>query len=221
MNGTAVFLNYCIYIRVYIVQSSNIHASHSSSIYRLTKCIACQLFPSLDMTKDYDQFLNKRPGKTDAIFSMHQDMGYWPSPKVLGVEETSTCTFSLAIDDSTEENGCLEYVVGSHASKTLRPHVPLAKSRDEGHALTIEVDESKGDEIRLAPAQRGCVTIHDEYVVHGSGGNRCPNKQRRTYVLAYRPKKVVDAERKIGFTHSHNDKINWDTFDEASQASHE
>lgn len=187
-----------------------------NNIYeQLTRCIACQLHPELDMTKDYDQFLNKRPGKTDAVFSWHQDMGYWPSSKVLGVDETSTCTFSLAIDDSMEENGCLRYVPGSHISRTLRPHTALNDSREEGHALTIEVDEAKGDEIRLAPANRGSVTIHNEYVVHGSGGNRMPNKQRRTYVVAYRPKTVVEAERKLGFSHSHNDEVNWDSFEDA------
>lgn len=194
------------------------HRPFENNIYeQLTKCITCQLHPELDMTKDYDQFLNKRPGKTDAVFSWHQDMGYWPSSKVLGVDETQTCTFSLAIDDSMEENGCLRYVPGSHISRTLRPHMALNDSRDEGHALTIEVDETKGDEIRLAPAKRGSVTIHNEYVVHGSGGNRMPNKERRTYVVAYRPKRVVEAERKIGFTHSHNDDVNWDTFDNAQQ----
>jgi hypothetical protein len=34
------------------------------------------------MMKDYDQLLNKRHGKSDAIFAWHQDMGYWPSAKV-------------------------------------------------------------------------------------------------------------------------------------------
>mmetsp|Transcript_10105 Transcript_10105/g.17884 ORF Transcript_10105/g.17884 Transcript_10105/m.17884 type:complete len:81 (+) Transcript_10105:198-440(+) len=61
---------------------------------------------------------------------------------------------------------------------------------------------------------RGYVTVHDEFVVHGSGGNMSPDRQRRTYVLAYRPKSVVEAERKLGFTHSHNDEVNWDTFDD-------
>jgi ectoine hydroxylase-related dioxygenase (phytanoyl-CoA dioxygenase family) len=164
------------------------------------------------MTKDYDQLLNKRPGKTDAVFAWHQDMGYWPGPKALGVDETSTCTLSLAVDDSTEANGCLRYVVGSHKAKRLRPHVPLGKSRDDAHALTIDVDRSKGDVIMLAPAKRGSVTIHDEFVVHGSGGNRSKDHQRRTYVIAFRPRKVVEAERRIGFTHSHNDQVNWDTF---------
>ena len=33
-------------------------------------------------------------------------------------------------------------------------------------------------------------------------------------VLAYRPRPVVEAERRLGFTHSHNDNVNWDTFDD-------
>ena len=122
------------------------------------------------------------------IFFFYSDMGYWPGPKALGVDETRTCTFSLAVDDSTEENGCLRYVPGSGLSRKLRQHSPLSGSRDEGHALTIDVNESKGDVIKLAECKRGSVTVHDEFVVHGSGGNTSKDKQRRTYVLAYRPK---------------------------------
>lgn len=194
------------------------HPEFQNNIFeRLTRKIVQQIHPNIPMSKDYDQLLNKWPGKTDAVFAWHQDMGYWPGPKALGVNETETCTFSLAVDGSTEENGCLRYVPGSQKSRTLRQHAPLSGSRDEGHALTIDVDESKGDVIKLAPASRGSVTVHDEFVVHGSGGNMSKDKQRRTYVLAYRPKTVVDAERKIGFTHSHNDTVNWDTFNDGEE----
>lgn len=62
------------------------------------------------------------------------------------------------------------------------------------------------------------LTIHDEWIVHGSSGNTCADRQRRTYVVAFRAKEIVDAERRIGFTHSHNDEVNWDTF--ADGASH-
>jgi phytanoyl-CoA hydroxylase len=188
------------------------YPSMKGNIYeQLTASIARQLFPQSDMTKDYDQLLNKRPGKSDAIFSWHQDMAYWPNSKVLKVDCTDTCTFSLAIDDSTPENGCLRYVVGSGATKALRPHRPAAgDSREDGHALATAVDEN--EEIRLAAAKRGSLTIHDEWVVHGSSGNTCKDKERRTYVLAYRAAQIVAAERKMGFTHSHNDDVNWDTF---------
>lgn len=178
---------------------------------RLSRSMARQLYGDLEMTKDYDQLLNKLPGKKDAVFAWHQDMGYWPSSSVLRVNVTSTCTFSLAIDDSDEMNGCLRYVVGSGLDKKLREHVPLEGSRDEGHALKLEVRDD--ETVKLAPAKRGSITIHDEYVVHGSDGNTSRDRQRRTYVVAFRPKVVVDRERKIGFTHSHNDDVNWDTFD--------
>lgn len=179
---------------------------------RLAKSMAKQLFPTSEMTKDYDQLLNKLPGKTDAVFAWHQDMAYWPSSRALQVDTSDTCTFSLAIDNSMPENGCLRYVVGSGVQKTLRHHKPaMGDSREEGHALTTFV--SGNEEVRMAPARRGSITIHDEWVVHGSGGNTCEDKERRTYVVAFRAKKIVEAERRIGFTHSHNDKVNWDTFD--------
>jgi phytanoyl-CoA hydroxylase len=178
---------------------------------KLTVSMARQLFPTSRMTKDYDQLLNKRPRKLDAVFAYHQDIAYWPGAKALGVNATDTCTFSLAVDDSTAENGCLRYVAGSGTEKVLRPHRPLCgTSRDEGHALVVDVDEATED-VRLAPASRGSVTIHNEWVVHGSSGNGS-NRQRRTYVIAYRSQEIVEAERRIGFTHSHNDKVNWDTF---------
>mmetsp|Transcript_13776 Transcript_13776/g.33214 ORF Transcript_13776/g.33214 Transcript_13776/m.33214 type:complete len:364 (-) Transcript_13776:6-1097(-) len=195
---------------------------------RLCQSIARQLFKSSDMTKDYDQLLNKRPGKADAVFAFHQDMAYWPSKEVLGVDKTDTCTFSLALDDSLPDNGCLRYVVGSGTKKALRPHRPAAgDSREDGHALVCdlniscsnnkeEAEDETIEEIRLAPAKKGSITIHDEWVVHGSGGNNS-DRQRRTYVVAFRDRSIVDAERRLGFTHSHNDKVNWDTFEEQQQ----
>ena len=68
------------------------HPPFQNNIFeRLTSVIVKQFHPNIEMTKDYDQFLNKRPGKSDAVFAWHQDMGYWPNPKALGVEETATC----------------------------------------------------------------------------------------------------------------------------------
>ena len=76
-------------------------------------------------------------------------------------------------------------------------------------AVVAEVSDD--EEIRLAEVPRGGVTLHDEWVVHGSPGNASP-RHRRTYVIAFRTRAIVDAERKAGFTHSHNDDVNWDVF---------
>ncbi len=164
--------------------------------------VAAQLFPGEPMEIDYDQLLNKRPQKKKAVFAWHQDMAYWPPTK-----KTTTVTFSLAVDATTVENGALRFLSGTGVSRELREHKPVGSSRDDSHAIAVEVDEAK-EAIDTACVSRGDVTIHDEWVVHGSGGN-LSNGTRRTYVIAFRAAETVRAERAAGFTHSHNDTVNW------------
>lgn len=156
-------------------------------------------------TLDYDQFLAKRPAKPDAVFTWHQDLGYWPT----GTPEPLTATCSLALDDADSENGCLRVVPGSHR-KGLRPHRPLmGEDREKSHILSVEL--TADDPVVELPLQRGDITVHDEMIIHGSGGNSSPDRWRRTYIAAFRTKACVDFERAIGFTPSHNDTINWET----------
>lgn len=105
----------------------------------------------------------------------------------------------------------------------MRLHKPAAGSREDGHALTVDISED--DEIVYLPVKRGdgklnyqqaklnktSATIHDERIVHGSPGNTS-DIPRKTYVIAFRTKQTVEHERKIGFNHSHNNEQNWDTF---------
>jgi ectoine hydroxylase-related dioxygenase (phytanoyl-CoA dioxygenase family) len=58
---------------------------------------------------------------------------------------------------------------------------------------------------------RGDITVHDQRVVHGSGPNNSDG-WRRAYVLAFRTTEMVEEERRLGFSHSHNDTFNWDAF---------
>jgi len=53
--------------------------------------------------------------------------------------------------------------------------------------------------------------VHDQRVVHGSGPNSSPG-WRRAYVLAFRTAEMVREERRLGFSHSHNDTFKWDAF---------
>ena len=137
-------------------------------------------------------------------------MGYWPPASF--TKDTRTATFSLAMDATNELNGALKFVPGSHKAKQLRPHVPLGKTRDEAHAVAIDFDETK-EVIAMAKLARGDVSIHDEYVVHGSAGNLTQG-HRRTYVLAFRTVETIALERQIGFSHSHNDAMTHDRFAE-------
>lgn len=167
-------------------------------------------------TLDYDQFLAKRPRKGGAAFAWHQDLGYWPTTPEL---DTLTATVSLALDDADDENGCLQVVPGTHLEDRLRPHVPVFRAasggeRDGGHTLSVEL--TADDKVVSLPVRRGSVSVHNEKILHGSPGNRS-DRWRRTYIVAYRQQAVVDYERSIGFTHSHNDTIRWKTHLQALQ----
>jgi phytanoyl-CoA hydroxylase len=175
---------------------------------RRATSIARQLIGD-DAQLDYDQFLAKRPQRPKAVFAWHQDLGYWPT----GTPDTCTVTCSLALDDATLENGCLRVVPGSHREPKLRPHRPSAWStspglREEAHTLTAQLSEQ--DDVVTLPVRRGSITVHNERIVHGSAGNQTDG-WRRTYIIAHRSRQTVAYERSIGFTHSHNDTINWQT----------
>lgn len=149
---------------------------------------------------DYDQLVAKPPGKSDAVFHWHQDLGYWPI-----TEDTRTATFWLALDDVADDNGCVRFVDGSHREPELREHLPLQGDRDTNHTLVATVDPKK-DRIRSAILPRGSVSVHHERTVHGSGGNTS-TRWRRGYVLAFRSAATIAEERRLGFTHSHNDNV--------------
>ncbi|MGA9278621.1 phytanoyl-CoA dioxygenase family protein [Ilumatobacter sp.] len=149
------------------------------------------------MVIDYDQLLAKQPFKDDAVFAWHQDMAYWPD-----TPDTRTATLWLAVDDSTVENGCMRFVPSTVGEATLRPHAPQFGDRGESHALGTDLLPT--DEPVTVPIRRGDVTVHNERVMHGSGGNTTDGF-RRAYILAFRPESTVQIERELGFTHSHND----------------
>jgi ectoine hydroxylase-related dioxygenase (phytanoyl-CoA dioxygenase family) len=176
--------------------------------HRISQAIAHQLYPEGKAAMDYEQFLAKRPNQEKAEFAMHQDLGYWPK-----TANTWTATFSLALSDSDMENGCLQVVPGTNNEQELRAHTPKrydddgGGSRDDSHTLVIESKPT--DQVVYLPVKRGSMTIHDERIVHGSGGNLSAD-WRKTYVAAYRDVETIRQERAMGFTHSHNDQVDWD-----------
>jgi hypothetical protein len=163
---------------------------------RRTQDIAGQLLGD-GMSIDYDQLLAKQPFKDDAVFAWHQDMAYWPD-----TPDRRTATFWLAVDHSTLENGCMRFVPATNHEPALRPHAPVFGGRGESHALGTELRD--GDEVIPVPIRRGDCTVHNERVLHGSGGNHTAGF-RRAYILAYRSQDTIRIERELGFTHSHND----------------
>jgi hypothetical protein len=181
---------------------------------RRTLSIATQLQRGKSMKIDYDQLLAKKPRSPDSIFAWHQDSAYWPPLEF----DPSTCTCWLAIDDSTVENGCMRFLPGSNLEKEIRKHAPVKISgtgdrlnEESSHALCTRLSDEDESKVKCVEIKRGDITVHDERVCHGSGPNESSG-WRRAYVLAFRTAEMVDEERRLGFSHSHNDAFNWDAF---------
>ncbi|MFM9225692.1 MAG: phytanoyl-CoA dioxygenase family protein [Actinomycetota bacterium] len=185
------------YAVVNVMLPRRYHPEWQGNLYeRRAQSIAAQLCGE-GMTIDFDQLLAKSPGRPDAVFHWHQDQAYW-----IDTEDRRTATCWLAVDDSTLENGCMQFLPGSHL-EPVRPHRPLHGDRSASHTLVTDLgpdDTRRPDENR-----RGDITVPNEGVLHGSGGNTSASSYRRAYIVALRSQSTVAEERRRGFTHSHND----------------
>merc|ERR1712228_346394 len=134
-----------------------------------TRALINRLYPSeYAMDIDYDQLLAKKPMQKEAVFAFHQDSAYWPD---LQGRNSSTCTFSLALDATTMNNGCIAFLPHSHFEDTLREHVPLSDERKDSHTIGIELTDIEMNKLQYAEVPRGGVSLHNDRIVHGSLGN--------------------------------------------------
>lgn len=101
----------------------------------------------------------------------HQDGQYWP------IQPLATCTVWIAVDAATKENGCLQYIPGSHKDRTLRAH---DQKDDPNYTLNQEL---RADEYDISEAEdlileAGQMALHDVFLSHGSDENYSPHPRR-------------------------------------------
>ncbi len=122
----------------------------------------------------HDQLFCK-PAQHGGVVAWHQDYSYWT--RTLPMQHL-TCWIGL--DDSNEENGCLNYIPGSH-KRGLLPITGLAGNMDA--IQQVLSDEEKKSfiptPIRL---KRGEASFHHPMMVHGSYENRS-DRARRAMVI--------------------------------------
>ena len=106
----------------------------------------------------------------------HQD-GYY-----FLMEPNEALTMWLALDDMTEQNGCIRYVQGSHR-KGMRRH---AKSNVLGFSLGI-TDYGPEDEAAEVPmsSQPGDLHVHHSMTIHRADGNPTEHPRRALASVCY------------------------------------
>ncbi len=120
-----------------------------------------------------------KPAVNGKATPWHQDGEYWP------IRPLATCTVWLAVDDATSENGCLRVIRGSHRERRLRAHEtnPSEDLTLNQELLKSEYDEADAVDLVL---EKGQISLHDVFLVHGSEPNRSP-RSRRGMTMRFMP----------------------------------
>jgi non-heme Fe2+,alpha-ketoglutarate-dependent halogenase len=100
----------------------------------------------------------------------HQDGTY------SGLHATPTTSAWIALSPSTDANGCMRVIPGSHRRGIL-PHLNTYAPRNllgHGEEIQVEVDEAQALSLTLAPGE---LSLHHNNIIHGSQASRSDVKR--------------------------------------------
>src|SRR4030095_10312906 len=123
----------------------------------------------------HDQLFCK-PAKKGGVVAWHQDYSYWTRTKPVA---HLTCWCGL--DDSTKENGCLQYIAGSQRWGLL-PKPVLAGDLQGIRDFLNDEQKKQFDHPMFAEVNAGESVFHNSLTLHGSGENKS-DKPRRAFVI--------------------------------------
>lgn len=126
----------------------------------------------------HDQLFCK-PAHHGGVVAWHQDYSYWTRTVPL-----AHLSCWIGLDDATRENGCLNYIPGSHRWNLL----PITGLADDMDAIkTVLTDEQKREFKAVAiELKKGEATFHHPLMVHGSYENRTAHQRRATVINVFR-----------------------------------
>ena len=127
----------------------------------------------------HDQLFCK-PARHGGVVAWHQDYSYWTRTQPM-----AHLTCWIGLDDSDRDNGCLQYIPGSHRW-TLLPITGLA---GDMNAIRQVLDDEQWERLHRPVAiemPKGHGSFHHPLLIHGSFGNRTDRPRRATVINAFR-----------------------------------
>jgi ectoine hydroxylase-related dioxygenase (phytanoyl-CoA dioxygenase family) len=117
-----------------------------------------------------------KPGGHGAATPWHQDEAYW-DPAL----EYDALSFWMPLQEATVENGCMQFVPGSHRSDVL-PHRHIS---DNPRVEALEYDGDIADlPVTVCPLAPGGATVHGSRTLHYTGPN-LSDAPRRAYIMGF------------------------------------
>lgn len=132
--------------------------------------IAATLTGATEIRSWKDQLIYKAPASSpsenEGVTGFHQDKRYWPTCR-----SDRMITAWIPLQDCSTQNGCLVVIRGSHRWRNNHALVTFDERNQE--YIKSKLINSEGDELVEVPLelQRGQVSFHDCYTIHGSYPN--------------------------------------------------
>jgi ectoine hydroxylase-related dioxygenase (phytanoyl-CoA dioxygenase family) len=126
----------------------------------------------------HDQLFCK-PARDGASVAWHQDYSYWTRTRPM-----AHLSCFIALDDATRENGCLEYVPGSHRWDLL----PITGLAGNLNAIEGVLDDERKSQFKPVAIElkRGEASFHHPLMVHGSRENTTARPRRAAVINVFR-----------------------------------
>ena len=123
----------------------------------------------------HDQLFCK-PAKHGGVVAWHQDFSYWTRTTPM-----QHLTVWVGLDDVTQENGCMQYIPGSHRWGLLDK--PVLTGDMVGLKAFLNEEQTKQlDHPTPIEMKKGFASFHHPLLVHGSFENNS-DRPRRAFVL--------------------------------------
>ncbi|MEX0938952.1 MAG: phytanoyl-CoA dioxygenase family protein [Pirellulales bacterium] len=127
----------------------------------------------------HDQLFCK-PARHGGVVAWHQDYSYWKRTQPM---QHITCWIGL--DDATRDNGCLQYIPGSHRWDLL-PITGLAGDMEAIREVLSEEQFARLQQPVAIELKAGEASFHHPLMIHGSQANSTDRQRRATVINAFR-----------------------------------
>lgn len=126
----------------------------------------------------HDQLFCK-PARHGGVVAWHQDYSYWTRTRPM-----AHLTCWIGLDDATRDNGCLQYIPGSHRWQLL----PVTGLAGDMNAIQSVLSDEQREQFKPVAIElkKGECAFHHPLMVHGSYANSTDGPRRATVINAFR-----------------------------------
>jgi ectoine hydroxylase-related dioxygenase (phytanoyl-CoA dioxygenase family) len=148
-----------------------------TEVFKRSQMLVCQIAGPLHNAFDHAIF---KPGHSSTITPWHQDLAFRKLSMRPLNSSWSRLHLWIPLQDTAIDQGCMEFISGSHAGRPL-PHRTFARASGDNGFETL--GEPSGEQV-ACPLTMGGLTIHTPTTLHTTGPNRTP-RGRAAWIIQF------------------------------------